>query len=202
MTCELESFSSSQMRRILALNPYVQEASERYDVPPDLIHAIVWTESRHVPSAVSPKGAVGPMQMMPATSRAMAEAENLPHAPYEPRIGILLGTAFLARLLQRYGGDPDLAAAAYYAGPGRVDAMVPSLAADYVRAVRAARPRFAELDASCAGPSMPARRPAGTRRVPPVPTPRDEPAPIRPPPPSGGAGPLVVIALAALARAL
>ncbi len=89
-------------------------AAERYQLSPDLLDAVARTESRYDPDAVSPAGAVGIMQLMPATARALGVD------PYDPAQNILGGAAYLRAQLDRFDGDLIKALAAYNAGPGRV----------------------------------------------------------------------------------
>lgn len=92
----------------------IKSASEKYHLSPDLVAAIAWQESRFRPSAVSPKGAIGVMQLMPAT------AAELGVDPADLSANIDGGAAYLRRMLDRFDGDLEKAIAAYNAGPGAV----------------------------------------------------------------------------------
>ena len=90
-------------------------AASAFDLSPALIQAVAWQESRFHPRAVSPAGAVGEMQLMPATARALGVD------PFDPEQNYRGGAAYLGALLRRYDGDLVRALAAYNAGPGAVD---------------------------------------------------------------------------------
>jgi soluble lytic murein transglycosylase len=91
------------------------------------------SESLFVPDARSGAGALGLMQIMPATGRQLARRAGLPWngSPtlIDPETNITLGTTYLADMLARYDGHRVLATAAYNAGPGRVDRWLPEDAA-------------------------------------------------------------------------
>ena len=94
----------------------IATASEQHTVDAALVRAIIHAESAYRPDAVSPKGAQGLMQLMPATQARL----EVPDA-FDPAGNIDGGTRYLAWLLNRYGGDVELATAAYNAGEGAVD---------------------------------------------------------------------------------
>jgi soluble lytic murein transglycosylase-like protein len=92
----------------------IQESALRHAVPPTVVEAVAWQESRYNQAAVSPKGARGVMQLMPATATTLGvDAADL-------KANIDGGVAYLAQQMRRYG-DLRLALAAYNAGPGAVD---------------------------------------------------------------------------------
>jgi len=93
----------------------LKEASALYNLPYPLLKAIVKAESNFNPKAVSPKGAMGLMQLMPETAKDMYVRD-----PFCPRENILGGAKYLRYLLDRFDGDLKLALAAYNAGPERV----------------------------------------------------------------------------------
>ena len=92
----------------------VQSAADRNGVSAKVIEAVAWRESRFNPRAISPKGAVGVMQLMPGTARAMGVD------PRDAAANLDGGAAYLARMLQSFDGDLTLALAAYNAGPDAV----------------------------------------------------------------------------------
>lgn len=103
---------------------YVETYAEQYGVPETLIFAIIRTESSFDSGAVSSAGAVGLMQMMPATFAWLTDEILFDHLEsgmlYDPETNIKYGTYLLSRYYDRYG-DWELAFAAYNGGPGNVD---------------------------------------------------------------------------------
>ena len=103
------------------------EAAQRYDLAPELILSIIFTESRFIVDAESGMGAVGLMQLMPATASALAEELDIEWRGAElltdPQINILLGSFYLRKLIHRFD-DLDVALAAYNVGPTRLTELV------------------------------------------------------------------------------
>ncbi len=93
----------------------IRETAIRYALSNQLIEAVAWQESRMDQSAVSPKGARGIMQLMPATAESLGVNAN------DLEDNIEGGTAYLSQLLARYDGDLMRALAAYNAGPAAVE---------------------------------------------------------------------------------
>ncbi|WP_456725072.1 MULTISPECIES: lytic transglycosylase domain-containing protein [unclassified Bradyrhizobium] len=98
---------------------YVAEAAQRFGIPTAWIGAVMRAESNGDRHAVSPKGALGLMQLMPKTWADMRARYGLGRDPFDPRDNILAGAAFLRELHDRYGSPGFLAA--YNAGPGRYE---------------------------------------------------------------------------------
>lgn len=90
-------------------------AADKYGLPRRLVRSVISAESDFQPQAVSPKGAIGLMQLMPAT------AEALGADPLDPAQNVDAGTRYLRDLLEKYDGGLWRALAAYNAGPGAVD---------------------------------------------------------------------------------
>lgn len=101
---------------------HIAEASRRFGVPVTWIRAVMRAESAGEPRAVSSAGAMGLMQIMPATWAGLRARHGLGRDPYDPRDNILAGTAYLRELHDRYGSPGFLAA--YNAGPGRYEASL------------------------------------------------------------------------------
>ncbi len=96
----------------------IDELAARNGLPPEIVHSVAQVESAYRTNAVSPKGAIGVMQLMPATAR------QLNADPHDPEQNIAAGTMLLRNLLLKYENDPNpvrRALAAYNAGPGAVN---------------------------------------------------------------------------------
>lgn len=102
-----------------AVRAHVEVAAARFDLPVDLIETVIRVESGGRPRAVSSAGAMGLMQLMPATWRTLRDRLRLGSDPFDPADNILAGAAYLRQLRDRYGAPGYLAA--YNAGPGRYE---------------------------------------------------------------------------------
>jgi len=112
--------------RAATSDPYaahIAEASQRFGVPVAWIRAVLRAESAGDPRAISSAGAMGLMQIMPATWADLRTRHRLGADAYDPRDNILAGTAYLRELHDRYGSVSAMLAA-YNAGPGRYEASL------------------------------------------------------------------------------
>jgi soluble lytic murein transglycosylase-like protein len=131
----------------------VREASERHNVDPALVRAVIETESNWNPSAVSRKGAGGLMQLIPTTAQRYGANDV-----FNPQQNIDAGVSHLKWLLERYNGNLDLALAAYNAGEGAVDRAhgIPAFreTRNYVQKVQDAyfRPGSGRLESAFSNP--------------------------------------------------
>ena len=155
--------------------PYIREAAARFRVPGHWVRAVMHQELGGEQQATSPVGAMGLMQVMPATYDGLRARYQLGDDPYDPHNNILAGTAYIREMYDRFGSPGFLAA--YNAGPDRVDsylagqsslpdetvnyvaAITPNLGTDVPRSGpfamyasrsgRAQRPTIASLAAGC-----------------------------------------------------
>jgi len=98
-----------------AYEPVIASTSEHFTVDSDLVRAVIKAESNFNSRAISPKGALGLMQLMPDTAKDLGVAD-----PFDPVENIRGGVRYLSQLLATLNGDFSLALAAYNAGPSRV----------------------------------------------------------------------------------
>ena len=96
--------------------PLIRQHASQHGLRPELVRAVIQVESAFNPQAVSPKGAMGLMQLMPATAKRFGVID-----PFNPAENIRAGVSYLRQLLERYDHDEQLALAAYNAGPRAVD---------------------------------------------------------------------------------
>lgn len=105
-----------------SLAPLIAESAATHQIKPELVRAVIRQESGFRPCAVSSKGAMGLMQLMPATAQLFNVTD-----PFNNTENVRTGTKYLKQLLDRYKGNTRLALAAYNAGPGRVDGNPPAV---------------------------------------------------------------------------
>lgn len=98
------------------LHQLVQETAHKHNVDPNLVSAVISTESNWNTSAISRKGALGLMQLVPETAQHFGA-----YNPFDPTQNVEAGVTYLSNLLERYNGDLPKALAAYNAGPRAVD---------------------------------------------------------------------------------
>lgn len=101
--------------RSTLLSPVIKRAAAQYHVDPALVHAIIFAESGYNPTAVSKRGAMGLMQLMPGTAKAMG-VKNC----FDPEHNIYGGVKYFKKLFNQFDGDVKLALAAYNAGSRKV----------------------------------------------------------------------------------
>lgn len=107
---------SSEGTETLSLDEIFNDASKKYNVSCDLLKSIAYTESNFKTDVVSSSGAVGVMQLMPATASYLGVTNS-----YDPYQNIMGGAKLISNLLDKYNQNIDLALAAYNAGSGNVD---------------------------------------------------------------------------------
>jgi soluble lytic murein transglycosylase-like protein len=129
-----ETFADCDPLSSAQVDTLVGEAAKRQHLEEDVLRGVMRQESAFRPCAVSPKGAVGLMQLMPA----VADQYGVQH-PFDPVENVEAGARLLKDLLSRYGGDLTMALGAYNAGTAKVDAAegVPKIpeTQDYVQKI-------------------------------------------------------------------
>ncbi len=110
-----KSYKKLSKSKSKSIDTIIKDIGELFNLDPALIKAVILAESGGNPLAVSPKGALGLMQLMPKTAK-----ELLVDDPFDPEENIWGGSKYLSELLKIYNGDVISALAAYNAGPGTV----------------------------------------------------------------------------------
>jgi len=114
-----------------AMASQVEQVSRKYGVGSDMIYAVIRTESSFDPMALSGKGAMGLMQLLPSTAREVASQLNIRWTDermlWDPMTNLEMGTFYLSTLLTRFD-DVEVALAAYNQGPNRIAALQASQA--------------------------------------------------------------------------
>lgn len=99
-----------------SIHNLIDNVAQQMDLPTQLVHSVVFAESSYRPDAVSPAGAEGLMQLMPATAQEVGVKNS-----FDPQDNLTGGCRYLKGLLKKYHGDLDHALAAYNWGQGNVD---------------------------------------------------------------------------------
>jgi soluble lytic murein transglycosylase len=119
------------LRYPMPFNETFLEYSEDASISPTWAYGVARSESLFMRDVRSSAGAIGLMQLMPATGKDVAQRINLPYSGLDtltnPDSNIRLGTTYLGEMVERFGGNRVLATAAYNAGPHRVDAWLPQV---------------------------------------------------------------------------
>ncbi len=125
----LGEYDDLSLRYPLPHQPLFERSSSAANISPTWAYGIARSESLFMPDVRSHAGAVGLMQLMPATGRQVAQEIRLRYSGVQtltdPESNIRLGTSYLGQMAERYGGNAVLATAAYNAGPHRVDRWLP-----------------------------------------------------------------------------
>ncbi len=114
-SAQLDPVSDPEETPDIPFDNFIQKAAGRYEVDPALVKAIIMAESSYNPRAVSRKGAIGLMQLMPRTARALGVEDS-----FDPELNIDAGVKYFRQLLDQFDGDVKLAIAAYNAGSRKV----------------------------------------------------------------------------------
>ena len=149
-----KAVAATQRRRGAEYDGFIEAQAAAHGVRPELIRGVIQAESNFNPRALSPKGAMGLMQLMPATAAHLGVLN-----PFNAFENIRGGIAYLRQLLNRYDSNEALALAAYNAGPGAVDrhgVQVPPYqeTQQYVKRILGSMPSAAAADVDVASPKI------------------------------------------------
>lgn len=114
-SADIKSISSSDIKSPKELEAFINASSKKYNISPKIIKAVIKAESSFNANSLSGSGAIGLMQLMPATANSLG-VKN----PYDPAQNIDGGVKYLNYQLKRFDGNLEFALAAYNAGPGAV----------------------------------------------------------------------------------
>ncbi len=135
--------------KVKSIAPMVRRSARKNKIPEDLIYGIIWVESRFNTRATSPVGARGLMQLMPLTARYLAECIEWRGRvnSFSPKFNVAAGSYYIARLINQFKGDENIALAAYNAGPTKVrrwlkGSGLPKVSIEYATMVQTARSFF------------------------------------------------------------
>jgi soluble lytic murein transglycosylase-like protein len=164
-----EVSNSDQASSFVRGKPFTQQeidaaidaAATRHNVDPSLVRAVIKVESNFNPNAVSRKGAMGLMQLMPQTARQLNVVN-----PFDPEQNVDAGVRHLKKLMESYGGDVNLTLAAYNAGAGAVarSAGIPHFGETRNYVKRITKLYRGEADSGISILSNPAREPVRVQR--------------------------------------
>jgi soluble lytic murein transglycosylase-like protein len=164
-----EVSNSDQASSFVRGKPFTQQeidaaidaAATRHNVDPSLVRAVIKVESNFNPNAVSRKGAMGLMQLMPQTARQLNVVN-----PFDPEQNVDAGVRHLKKLMESYGGDVNLTLAAYNAGAGAVarSAGIPHFGETRNYVKRITKLYYGEADSGIRILSNPVREPVRMQR--------------------------------------
>jgi hypothetical protein len=144
----------------LGISQLISQAAAQYGLDPSLVMAMAQRESNLNPNAVSPAGAQGIMQLMPATAAALGVTN-----PFDAAQNIAAGVRYLAQLLNQFGGDLAKALAAYNWGPGALSKAIQQWGADWLAHTPAETQRYVQALTGIVA-SAPAATPASSESAP------------------------------------
>ena len=126
---KIKAYDDLEFRFPTPYASWVSESAARFNLEPAILYSIMRAESAFFDHARSTAGAVGLMQVLPSTGKQVAKDLGMPLAAdvklYDPKTNIALGSRYLRQMLTRFNGNLVMAAAAYNAGPGKVERWRP-----------------------------------------------------------------------------